>query len=64
LGISGLPNGSLGTKYHLDVDPVERCREYYKGEGGSFPEVQAVMSLVSLKLLVGGLNTKSVQTMH
>jgi hypothetical protein len=44
--ISGLPLGSRGTKNHLDVSPVERCREYYKGEGGGFRYVQAVVSLV------------------
>jgi hypothetical protein len=26
-----------GEKSHLDVGPVERCRVYYKGEGGGFP---------------------------
>jgi len=41
-GISGLP----GEKSHLDVGPVERSRVYYKGEGGGFPQVQAVTSLV------------------
>jgi hypothetical protein len=46
VGISGLSFGSLGTKNHLDVAPVERCRVYYKGEGGGFPQVWAVMSLV------------------
>jgi hypothetical protein len=57
LAISGLPFGSLGTKYHLDVGPVERHIIYYKGEGGGFPQVRAVMSLVtkleptSLKIL-------------
>jgi len=30
----------------LDVAPAERCREYYMGEGGGFPQVQAVVSLV------------------
>jgi len=35
--ILGLPLGSPGTKRHLDVGPVERCRVYYKGEGGGFP---------------------------
>jgi hypothetical protein len=47
VGILGLPLGSLGTKSHLDVASVERCRVYYKGEGGGFPQVQAVVSLVS-----------------
>jgi hypothetical protein len=36
----------LGEKSHLDVDPVERCRVYYKGEGGGFPQVRAVVSLM------------------
>jgi len=40
------PLGSPGTKSHLDVGPVERCRIYYKGKGGGFPQVQAVVSLV------------------
>jgi len=39
---SGVP----GKKSHLDVGPVERCRVYYKGEGGGFPQVRAVVSLV------------------
>jgi hypothetical protein len=46
MGISGLPNGSPGTKSHLDVAPVERRRIYCKGEGGGFPQVQVVVSLV------------------
>jgi hypothetical protein len=37
--ISRLPLTSLGTKGHLDVAPMERRREYYKGEGGGFPQV-------------------------
>jgi hypothetical protein len=48
-GISGLPAGSPGSpgkKSHLDVISAERHREYYKGEGGGFPQVQAVVSLV------------------
>jgi hypothetical protein len=35
-----------GEKNHLDVGPVERCRVYYKGEGGGFPQVRAVVSLM------------------
>ncbi len=30
----------------MDVGPVERSRVYYKREGGGFPQVRAVMSLV------------------
>jgi hypothetical protein len=33
-------------KNYLDVGPVERCKVYYKGEGGGFPQVRAVVSLV------------------
>jgi hypothetical protein len=46
--ISGLPLGSPGKKSHLDVASVESCRVYYKGEGGGFPQVRAVLSLVCL----------------
>jgi hypothetical protein len=64
VGISRFPLGSPGTKCHLDVVPVESCKKYYKGEGGGFPQIQAVVSLVSLKLLVALPSTKNVQTMH
>jgi hypothetical protein len=47
LVISGLPFGNPGTKSHLDVGPVGSHKVYYKGEGGDFPQVQVVMSLVS-----------------
>jgi hypothetical protein len=46
VGILGLPLGSPKTKSHLDVAPMERRRVYYKGEGGGFPQVRAVVSLV------------------
>jgi len=44
---AGVP-GVLGEKSHLDVGPMERCRVHYKGEGGGFPQVRAVVSLVCL----------------
>jgi len=44
--ISGLQLGSLGKKSHLDVASTENCRVYYMGEGGGFPWVRTVMSLV------------------
>jgi hypothetical protein len=31
---------------HLDVAPAGSCREYYMGEGGGFPRVRAMVSLV------------------
>ncbi len=43
----GTTTWGLETKSHLDVAPIERCRVYYKGEGCGFPQVQAVVSLVS-----------------
>jgi hypothetical protein len=47
LAISGLPLGSPETKNHLDVSPMGNCRVYYKGERGGFPQVWAVVNLVS-----------------
>ncbi len=64
VGISGLPFGSLKTKCHLDVAPVESRKKYYKGEGGGFPQVWAVVSLVSPRLPVARLSTKSANIMH
>ncbi len=51
VGISRLPLGSPGTKSHLDVSPMERHIVYYKGEGGGFPQVWVVMSLVCLSCM-------------
>jgi hypothetical protein len=45
--VSGLLLGSPGKKCHLDVASTESCKEYYMGEGGGFPRVQAVVSQVS-----------------
>jgi hypothetical protein len=62
--ISGLPFGSPETKCHLDVSLVERHKVYYKGEGGGFPQVWAVVSFVSSSLLVVHPNTINAPTMH
>ncbi len=64
LGISKLPLGSPKTKCHLDAGPMANHIVYYKGEGDSFPQVRAVMSLVSPSLPVAHLSTKGVLTMH
>jgi hypothetical protein len=56
--ISGLLLGSPRIKSHLDVGAVERHRKYYMGEGGGFPRVWAVVSLVSLELPVACPSTK------
>jgi hypothetical protein len=39
-------HGSPRIESHLGVALVERRRVYYKGEGGGFPQVRAVVSLV------------------
>jgi hypothetical protein len=64
MGISGLPLGSPKTKWHLGVGYVAMHRVYYKEEGGAFPQVWAVVSLVNLSLFVARPNTKSAPTMH
>jgi hypothetical protein len=57
-GILRLPFGSPKTKSHLDVAPVKRRRVYYKGEGGGFPQVRAMVSLVNPRSHVARLSTK------
>ncbi len=47
LAISGLPLRSPKTKSHLDVGPMGSHRIYHKGEGDGFPQVRAMVSLVS-----------------
>ncbi len=42
--VSGLHFGSPGKMCHLDVASVGERIEYYMGEGGGFPRVQAVVS--------------------
>jgi hypothetical protein len=64
LGISRLPLGSPGTKCHLGVGPMAKHRVYYKREGGGFPQVWAVVSLVSSSLPVALPSTESAPTMH
>jgi hypothetical protein len=52
------------TKWHLGVGPMAKHREYYKGEGGGFFQVWAMVSFVSSCLLVVRLCTKSAPTTH
>ncbi len=58
--VLGLLLGSPGIKSHLDAGAVERGKEYYMGEGGGFPRVRAMVSLVSLELPVACPSTKGV----
>jgi hypothetical protein len=64
LAISGLPFGILGIKSHSDVGFAERCRVYYMGEGGGFPQVRAMVSLVNLKSPMARPSTKSAPIVH
>ncbi len=52
--------GSHGIKSHSDVGATKRRREHYMGEGGGFPRVWAVVSLVSPESLMICLSTKGV----
>jgi len=58
--ISGFLLESPGTKSHSGVGAAKRCREYYMGEGGGFPQVQAMVSLVNPGLPVACPSTKGV----
>jgi hypothetical protein len=44
--LSGLHFGSPNKMCHSDVASATSRREYYKGEGGGFPRVRAVVNLV------------------
>jgi hypothetical protein len=50
--VLGFLLGSPRTKSHLDAGAMERHIKYYMGEGGGFPRVRAVVSLVSPELPV------------
>jgi hypothetical protein len=50
VGILGFSLGNPETKWHLGAGCVVKHKIYYKGEGGGFPQVRAVVSLVSLSL--------------
>jgi hypothetical protein len=64
LEISRLPLGSFGTKWHLGVGPMARHKEYYNGEGGGFPQVRTMVSLVCSCLTVTRSCTKSAPILH
>jgi len=44
--LSGLHFGSPNKMCHSDVASATSRKEYYMGEGGGFPRVRAVVSLV------------------
>ncbi len=55
---------NLGVLGQNDISPVAKHKEYYKGEGGGFPQAQAMVSLVNLCLFMVRPCTKSAPTMH
>jgi hypothetical protein len=61
VGISRLPLGNPKTKSHLDVALLESYKVYYSGEGGGFPQVRAVVSLVCSSCLWFVLTPKVFQ---
>jgi hypothetical protein len=64
LKISGLPFWSPETKCHLGVGPMAKHKVYYKGEGGGFPQVRALVSLMSPCLSMDRPCTKNIQITH
>ncbi len=56
--VSGLLLESPRTKNHSDVGAVGRRKKYYMGEGGGFPRVRAMVSLVSPESPVACPSTK------
>jgi hypothetical protein len=61
MGILGLPIGSPGTKWHLNVGLMEKHKVYYKRKGGGLPQVRVVVSLVSSNCLWLVLAPKTFQ---
>jgi hypothetical protein len=44
--------------------PHGEAQSIFRGEGGGFPQVRAMVSFVSLSLPMVRPSTKNVQTMH
>jgi hypothetical protein len=61
-GNFGTSTSESGTKSHLDVAFVKRHKVYYKGEGGGFPQVQAVVNLMCANCSWFVLAPKNVST--
>jgi hypothetical protein len=59
----GTPIWKSQDKNHLDEGIAERYKVYDMGEGGGFPGVRAMASLVSPKSLVARPSTKSARTL-
>ncbi len=64
-GHFGIPTWEFRDKMPFGCGPPrKRCIEYYKGERGGFPQVRAMVSIMSPRFPVVRPNTKNVQTMH
>ncbi len=59
MGILRLTLGNPKTKCHLDASPMASQILHYKGEGGGFPQVQVVVSLMIPSLPMVRPNTKN-----
>jgi hypothetical protein len=55
---------NLGILGKNDISPVAKHKEYYKGEGGGFPQARAVVSVMNLCLFMVHPCTKNAPTMH
>jgi hypothetical protein len=62
--ISRLPSWEFRGKWYLGAAPMANHRKYYKGEGGGFPQVWVMGSLVCPCMFMIRSCTKSVPTMH
>jgi hypothetical protein len=64
LAISGLPTWEFRDKMTFGCKPMAKHKEYYKGEGGGFLEVRAMVSLMSLCLFMVRSCIENAPTMH
>jgi len=64
MGPQSRKSPSCETKWYLGVGPMAKHIVYYKGEGGGFPQVRAVVNLMNPSLPMVRLNTKSVPVLH
>jgi hypothetical protein len=59
-----IPIWESRDKMPFGCGPCEEHIVHYKGEGGAFPQVRAVVNLVSSNLPMVRLSTKSATSMH
>ncbi len=60
----GTPTWESRDKMTFGVSPMVKHKEYYKGKGGGFPQVQVVVNLMSPCLLVLRPCTKNALTIR